>query len=100
MSVEGRYGVAVQLRSFLFAQNWASAQLSREKKSLLLRKFREINRKKNKLGNLSEKISKMDSDGNRSVSDSNESLESFVEIEQTFGRSAQFDFPKVRFFRN
>lgn len=37
----------------------------------------------------------MDSDGNRSVSGSNESLESFVEIEQTFGRSAQYDFPKV-----
>lgn len=37
----------------------------------------------------------MDSDGNRSVSGSNESLESFVEIEQTYGRSAQYDFPKV-----
>lgn len=37
----------------------------------------------------------MDSDGSRSITSSNDSLESYERVESTFGRTDVFDFPKV-----
>ena len=37
----------------------------------------------------------MDSDGSRSITSSNDSLESYERVESTYSRTDVFDFPKV-----